>query len=108
MGVIAAICLIAGKIVAVYEVVKLREPLILVLSPWMARFLLICAIKFWPYRNEAGLGSGLSAFLSYPIMLIHLVLILGISNLGTGLNLRHEKAMVMDWYDQTKLFTISN
>ncbi|WP_223588105.1 adenosylcobinamide-GDP ribazoletransferase [Neobacillus bataviensis] len=86
MGVIAAICLIAGKIVAVYEVVEIHEPLILVLSPWMARFLLICAIKFWPYRNESGLGSGLSAFLSYPIMLIHLILILLISYWAAGLN----------------------
>lgn len=79
MGVIAAICLIIGKIVAVYEVLQLNLPIVLILSPWFARFLLICAIKFWPYRNESGLGAGLSAFLSIPILLVHLVLILMIS-----------------------------
>ena len=86
MGVIAAIILIAGKIVAVYEIIQLYDPLILVLCPWVARFLLICSIKFWPYRKELGIGSGLSAFLSYPVMLIHLVLILIISYWVTGLN----------------------
>lgn len=84
MGVIAAICLIAGKIVAVYEVIQLNLPMMLVLSPWCARFLLISAVKFWPYRKEGGLGAGLSAYLSYPVIFAHLGLIVAVSYWLTG------------------------
>ncbi|XJZ28677.1 adenosylcobinamide-GDP ribazoletransferase [Bacillota bacterium Lsc_1132] len=84
MGVIAAICLIVGKMVAVYELVQLNLPVILVFSPWFSRFLLISAIKYWPYRSEGGLGAGLSTYLSLPVILVNLVLIGTISYWLTG------------------------
>lgn len=84
MGVIAAICLILGKMVAVYGLIQLKLPMILIFSPFYSRFLLISAIKFWPYRNEGGLGTGLSTYLSLPVVLVNLLLILTITYLLTG------------------------
>lgn len=75
MGVIAAICLIAGKIAAVEELIRLNLPIMILLSPLYSRFFLIGAIKFWPYRSEGGIGEGLSTYLSMPVMLLNLVVI---------------------------------
>lgn len=84
MGVIAAICLIMGKWVAVYELVQMDLAIILIFSPWMARFLLINAIKFWPYRNKGGLGEGLRTYLTMTIVLVNFILILVIMYTFTG------------------------
>lgn len=86
MGVIAAILLIMGKWVAVYELLQLDLPIILIFSPLYARFLLINAIKFWPYRNDGGLGEGLQTYLTMPIMLVNFLLIIVITYIFTGLN----------------------
>lgn len=86
MGVIAAICLIAGKMVAVNELIRLNLPAVLVFSPLYARFLLIAAIKFWPYRSEGGLGAGLAAHLTLPAVLVNFILIAGMTYWLTGVN----------------------
>lgn len=84
MGVIAAILLIMGKWVALYELVQLDLPIILVFSPMYARFLLMIAIKFWPYRNEGGLGEGLRTYLTITNVVVNFILMLVMTYIFTG------------------------
>ncbi|NMD69695.1 adenosylcobinamide-GDP ribazoletransferase [Bacillus sp. DNRA2] len=79
MGVIAAICLIGGKWIAVYELLHQEGAVILLLSPILARFLLISAIYFFPYRNQGGIGEGLRVNLSWLIIFLNFVFILSLS-----------------------------
>ncbi|WP_318505956.1 adenosylcobinamide-GDP ribazoletransferase [Bacillus sp. T3] len=76
MGVIAAICLIGGKWVAVYELLQHDRAIMLVMSPIFARFLLISAIRLFPYRQEGGIGAGLRTSLSVIIVFLNLLFIL--------------------------------
>jgi adenosylcobinamide-GDP ribazoletransferase len=75
MGVIAAICLIGGKWLAVYELLRMNVLTILLFGPFAARFLLICAIRFFPYRKEGGIGSGLCTYISVPFIFLNLTII---------------------------------
>lgn len=76
MGVIAAICLIGGKWVAVYELLQHDRAIMLLMSPIFARFLLISAIRLFPYRQEGGIGAGLRTSLSVLIVFLNLLFIL--------------------------------
>lgn len=76
MGVIAAICLIGGKWVAVYELLQYDRAIMLLMSPIFARFLLISAIRLFPYRQEGGIGAGLRTSLSVLIVFLNLLFIL--------------------------------
>ncbi|WP_379969815.1 adenosylcobinamide-GDP ribazoletransferase [Ectobacillus sp. sgz5001026] len=86
MGVIAGICLIVGKMIAVYELLHLHLPSILVLSPFYARFLLISAIRLLPYRKEGGIGAGLRTYITWLILAIHTLILVGITYLTTGMS----------------------
>lgn len=81
MGAIAAICLIVGKIIAVYEIVQHLPIEILLISPFFARISLIGAIKFGNYRKEGGLGEGLSTYLTPFIIFVHAFIVLSITYL---------------------------
>lgn len=76
MGVIAAILLIAGKGLALYELIRMDLTFVLLCIPLYARFMLICAIKAFPYKKEGGLGKGLDHYLTTPLMIIHACVIL--------------------------------
>ncbi|WP_147533602.1 adenosylcobinamide-GDP ribazoletransferase [Bacillus marasmi] len=86
MGVIAAICLIGGKWIAVYELLQHENAIILLLSPIIARFLLINAIRFFPYRNQGGIGEGLRANLSWLAIFLNFLFILALSYYLIGMN----------------------
>ncbi|MFX3623861.1 MAG: adenosylcobinamide-GDP ribazoletransferase [Ectobacillus sp.] len=85
MGVIAAICLIMGKWAAVYELLRLDLPMFLVICPFYARFLLMGAIKCWPYRSEGGLGEGLHTYVTLPVVIVNLILVAAATYALTGL-----------------------
>lgn len=86
MGVIAGICLIAGKWVAVYELLHQDLAIILLISPLVARFLLISAIRFFPYRQQGGIGEGLRLYLTIPILLLNFLVIVELINYLNGVN----------------------
>lgn len=86
MGVIAAICLIGGKWIAVFELLQQEAAIILLLSPILARFLLISAIRFFPYRNQGGIGEGLRGYLSWFVIFLNFVFILLLSYYLIGMN----------------------
>ncbi len=86
MGVIAAICLIGGKWVAVYELLREDLAIMLLISPLVARLLLIIIIRFFPYRKQGGIGEGLRTFLTLPIILLNLTIVLGMSYYLLGMN----------------------
>ncbi|AGK52178.1 adenosylcobinamide-GDP ribazoletransferase [Bacillus sp. 1NLA3E] len=79
MGVIAGICLLAGKWVAVYELLRQGLAIILLISPLVARLLLIMAIRFFPYRKQGGIGEGLRTYLSLPIIILNFTTISAMS-----------------------------
>lgn len=86
MGVIAAICLIGGKWIAVYELLQQDQAMILLLSPIMARFLLISAIRLFPYRQQGGIGEGLRKYISFTNIFLNLLIILFIAYYVIGMN----------------------
>lgn len=86
MGVIAGVCLIVGKMLAVYELLHLHIPSILVLSPFYARFLLISAIRLLPYRKEGGIGAGLRTYITWLILSLYFLVLVGITYLATGMS----------------------
>lgn len=86
MGVIAAICLIGGKWIAVFELLQHEKAIILFFSPIIARFLLINAIRFFPYRNQGGIGEGLRNYLSWLAIFLNFVFILCLSYYLIGMN----------------------
>jgi len=59
MGVLAAMMLLAVKGAALHELGQARPPLWLILAPAAARVYLLIAIRYWPYVQDNGIGSGL-------------------------------------------------
>lgn len=86
MGVIAAICLIGGKWVAVYELLRLNFAIILLISPFVARFLLISAIRFFPYRKQGGIGEGLRTYLTLIVIFLNFTTTVVLSYYLLGVN----------------------
>ncbi|WP_416828832.1 adenosylcobinamide-GDP ribazoletransferase [Ectobacillus polymachus] len=86
MGVIAGICLIIGKIIAVYELTRFHLPIILVLCPFYARFLLISAIRLLPYRKDGGIGAGLRTYITWPVLSLYVLVLVGITYLAAGIS----------------------
>ncbi len=75
MGVIAAILLIGGKMIVSYELIKLGIFIPLLISPLFARFIILSAIKYWPYRKN-GLGEGLGKHITHVTILFHFLWII--------------------------------
>jgi adenosylcobinamide-GDP ribazoletransferase len=79
MGVIAAILLIIGKGLAVYELLSMNLTSLFILSPLFARLMLICSIKSFPYKKEGGLGEGLHRYLSIPVIALNLAFVFALT-----------------------------
>ena len=79
MGVIAAILLMIGKGMAIYELLSMNLTFLFIFSPLLARLVLICSIKAFPYKKEGGLGEGLHRYLSIPVIVLNLALVLAIT-----------------------------
>ncbi|UGB33005.1 MULTISPECIES: adenosylcobinamide-GDP ribazoletransferase [Bacillaceae] len=79
MGVIAAILLMIGKGMAIYELLSMNLTFLLIFSPLFARFVLIFSIKAFPYKKEGGLGEGLHRYLSIPVIVLNLAFVLAIT-----------------------------
>jgi adenosylcobinamide-GDP ribazoletransferase len=75
MGVIAAILLIGGKIIVSYELIKEGTFTPLILAPLLGRFIILPAIKYWPYRKN-GLAEGLGKYITHFTILFHSLWIL--------------------------------
>ena len=75
MGVIAAILLIGGKIIVTYELIKQGVFIPLLLAPLLGRFIILPAIKYWPYRQN-GIADGLGKYISHLTILFHSLWIL--------------------------------
>lgn len=75
MGVIAAILLIGGKIIVSYELIKQGGFIPLLLAPLLGRFIILPAIKYWPYRQN-GIADGLGKYISNFTILFHFIWIL--------------------------------
>lgn len=59
MGVLAAVLLLIVKLMSIGDLLRLSHPVWLFLPPLIARFVLVCAMRFWPYISKNGLGQGL-------------------------------------------------
>ncbi|RKD24942.1 cobalamin 5'-phosphate synthase [Ammoniphilus oxalaticus] len=59
MGVLAAVLLFLVKWVSIRELIGAHAPVWLLFSPWIARLVLLAALRFWPYTSVGGLGEGL-------------------------------------------------
>ncbi|MED4352152.1 adenosylcobinamide-GDP ribazoletransferase [Schinkia azotoformans] len=75
MGVIAAILLIGGKMIVTYELIKQGVVIPLLLAPLLGRFIILPAIKYWPYRQN-GIADGLGKYISHFTILFHSLWIL--------------------------------
>jgi adenosylcobinamide-GDP ribazoletransferase len=85
MGAISVICLIIGKIVAVFEIIQQLPVILILFPPLFARVCLVGAIKFGKYRQDGGLGTGLHTYLSPSVILGHVLLVIGITYFFLGL-----------------------
>lgn len=79
MGVVAAIVLILLKVAAVQQLAGAGALAALAAVPAMARAALLAAIRFFPYIQQQGLGSGLRGGVTPAVLLVNGVLALAAS-----------------------------
>ncbi|GAB7387051.1 adenosylcobinamide-GDP ribazoletransferase [Bacillaceae bacterium] len=84
MGVIAAILLLMVKVGATYEILAAGAHFWLLFFPLAARFLLLVAIRFWPYRTENGIASAFRQNLSPRRMFANFTLVSAVAGFGFG------------------------
>lgn len=77
MGVLAAILLLLVKMVSMGDLIQGNSPLWFLLPPWIARLVLLCAMRFWPYISKDGLASGLGKGIHIFTLLFHALLLIG-------------------------------
>lgn len=75
MGVLAAFLLLLVKLVCISDVLVEGHLALFILPPVIARFVLICAVWFWPYISKNGIGQGLRGGLSGLVLIMGLVLV---------------------------------
>ncbi len=75
MGVVAAIVLILLKVAAVQQLAAAGALAAIAVIPAMARAALLAAIRFFPYIQQQGLGSGLRAGVTPAVLLVNGLLV---------------------------------
>jgi len=79
MGVVAAIVLILIKVAAVQQLAAANALLAIAVVPAMARGTLLMAIRFFPYIQEKGLGSGLRGSITSAVLWVNGLFVLAAS-----------------------------
>ncbi len=79
MGVVAAIALVLLKVAAVQQLASAGALAALAAVPAMARAALLAAIRFFPYIQQQGLGSGLRGGVTPAVLLVNGLLVLAAS-----------------------------
>ncbi|ANE46363.1 hypothetical protein SY83_08815 [Paenibacillus swuensis] len=87
MGVLAAIVLLLLKTAAVYTILISKAPLLtLLLIPALARFMMVAAMRKYPYISASGLGTGLQTHLTPFVLGVH------------GMWISAASVMIFGWY----------